>query len=189
MRNLSIDFSEVRKHDLRGLSFVQSLVNLSARERGTYLCTDCSFTASEVRVQEGTASFEASSFRDSRLSSGLGEMFMRNCRFDTLIWNSTWGRDQIRYTHGYALVVDYHGWSGDDARPTFENCAIEHLLFLWDEREMADVEEFLRRTVHASASIERLYFVEEKAIDGPPELLILREPTARANAWNSGGKR
>jgi len=189
LRNLSVDFSDERKPKLRGLSFVQSLVDLSARDRGARLCIDCSFTSSEVRVQEGRASFENSSFRNARLSSGMGELFLHNCRFDALVLSATWGRDQVRDTHGYALVVDYHGWSGEDARPTFDSSAIEHLFFRWDDRRMADVEGFLQRTIHSSATIGRLYFVEERVSDGDPHLVILREPTTRANAWNSGGRR
>src|SRR5690606_25977234 len=109
--------------------------------------------------------------------------------FDTLVWSGTWGRDQIRDTDGYALVADYHGWSGEHARPTFENSSIEHLLFRWDDREMGDVESFLQRTVHSSANIGRFYFVKEEVVDGSPQLVILREPSARANAWNSSRRR
>lgn len=185
IHNLSVDFSAVRKHELRSLRFVQSLIDLSAPDRGAHLCIECSFTSSEVRVQRGRASFEGTNFRDARLSSGMGEVFIRNCRFDSLIGALTWGRDQISDTTGYALVLDYHGWAGEDGKPTFENSAIEHLLFRWSAREMADVEKFLQRTVHPSARIGRYYFVEERETGGTVQLVILREPTKRANAWNS----
>lgn len=189
LRNLEVDFSVVAKQEIRGLSFVQSLVDLTAPGRGAHLCIECSFTSSEVRVQEGRVSFESSYFRDARLSSGLGEIFIRNSKFDALVWSGTWGRDQIRETDGYALVADYRGWSGEDSRPTFENSAIEHLLFRWHDREMSEVESFLQRTVHTSANVGRFYFVKEDVVDGSARLVILREPSARANAWNSTRRR
>jgi hypothetical protein len=188
--NLSVDFSAVRAPQLRGLRFAQSLVEFSAPEKdGAQVCIDCVFSSSEVRVQRGRASFEGTSFRDARVSSGLGEVFIRGSKFDSMIGAFTWGRDQVRDSSGYALLLDYHGSVGEEGKPTLENTTIEHLLFRWDEREMNDVERFLQRTVHPSARIGRYYFVEERGAGSTAKLVILREPTRRANAWNSRGPR
>lgn len=184
IRNLSVDFFGTEKHEFRGLSFEQTLVGFTAPDRGANLCIGCSFTSTEVRVQEGRASFEACDFRDTRIWSGMGEVFIRHSRFDSLIGNLTWGRDRITDSYGYAALVDFHGWTGDHEWRSFNNSAIDHLLFRWDEREMEEVEDFLDRALHSSARIGRLYFVEEQGDEGESRLVILREPTARANAWN-----
>ena len=87
------------------------------------------------------------------------------------------------------LLLDYHRWVGEDAKQILQNSTIDHLLFSWREREMADVEAFLQRTVHQSARVGRYYFVQERDMGGKAQLVILREPTRRANVWNSKSPR
>jgi len=191
LRNVTISFRDVPHQDLRGLEFEQAEIDLSAPDRNSaHVCFDCKFEAANIRVQEGRAAFESSTFRDTSISSGFGTVSLLRCDLDSLIARLTWGQDQIRESDGYAVIFDFHGWSGDaGAHPIVQSSSIEHVLFVWQQHEMENVEEFLEKTIDNQSEVGRLYFVEEKVTGDSPVLVILREPTERARAWNSARQR
>jgi hypothetical protein len=186
LKNLNIDIPAHAKP--RGTRFAQSRVTFSGDQQSTQFCAECSFSFSNVRVERAQVYLEDTYFRQSQLWSGVGTISLLRINFDTLVARVTWGRDTFRDCHGYGLVVDYLGWSGDMSRPTFDGCVIGHILFLWQSREMSDVPAFLERTISRTALIGEIYFVKAEGFGSSAKLTILRGPSAKADAWNQSRK-
>jgi hypothetical protein len=181
LANLDVDLTPEAK--ARGLRFSQCQISFAGDKQSGQSCPQCSFTSSNVRVEMARVHFENAYFRDSQLWSGMGGISLLRTDFDTLVARITWGRDTFQECHGYSLVIDYHGWSGDMSRPTFDRCVIENLLFRWRDREMSDVIAFLESTISPTARIAKIYFVQEEGVGDSAKLVILRDPSAEATEW------